>query len=113
MNSILETIKKMIGFGCDYTEFDVDLIVHINSVFSLLAQLGAGKVFSIDGADQTWGDYLGEDLTNLEMLKTYMYMKIRLVFDPPSSSSVLNSMKEFVSEYEWRINVESETPIDN
>lgn len=110
MESILQSIKKLLGIKEDYTEFDIDIITHINSVFAILNQLGVGppKGFYIDGADETWRDYLGDDSTNLNNVKSYVYMKVRLLFDPPQNSAHMEAMKQMSAEYEWRLNIAAE-----
>lgn len=106
-NSILDSVKKILGIPHEYEHFDPDIIMHINSVFMILSQLGVGPEggFSISDETSLWSDFLTDDL-NLESIKTYMYMKVRLMFDPPLSSSVSESINRLVSELEWRINVE-------
>lgn len=104
-NSILDSVKKMIGLTKEYTQFDPDIIMHINTTFGILQQLGAGDDFSIEDDSATWSDYFG-DRTDLEMIKTYIYMKVRLMFDPPQSSSTLQAVKDQIAELEWRINVQ-------
>lgn len=105
-DSILTSIKKLLGIPEDYTHFDVDIIMHINSVFFILMQLGVGpaKGFSIDGAETQWSEFL-TDANQLESVKSYMYLKVRLLFDPPTSSAAIESMNRLISEYEWRLNV--------
>lgn len=105
--SILITIKKMLGLEPDYSPFNTDIIIHINSVFMILRQLGVGPEngFSITGTDETWSDYL-EDISLLEAVKSYIYLKVRIIFDPPSSSSVMDAMQKQIAEYEWRLNVQ-------
>ena len=109
MESILTSIKKLLGIEEDYTHFDADLIMHINSVFMILTQIGVGpsKGFSIQDAETTWYDYLPED-SNLEAVKTFIHLKVRLMFDPPSNSSHTESIKQLISELEWRLNVSAE-----
>lgn len=109
MESILTSVKKMLGITEEYEHFDSDIIMHINSVFMILNQLGVGpsKGFSITDKFAIWEDFLqGEE--NLESVKTYMYMKVKLLFDPPMSSAVMESMKQMISELEWRLNVQAE-----
>ena len=106
--SILGTIKQMLGYSTDaITPFDTQIIVLINSAFSVLIQLGLGQMssFSIKDSMAVWGDILQEG-DNLEDVKTYVYLKTKIVFDPPQSSSALDVMKETIKEYEFRINVE-------
>lgn len=104
--SILNNIKKLLGIAEDYTEFDTDIIILINSAISVLNQLGLGSddTFSITGSTETWSDLLGEH-KDLEMVKNYIYLKVRVVFDPPSQSYVLSAYNEQIKELEWRINV--------
>lgn len=106
MDSILTSIKKLLGIAEDYTNFDMDIIIHINSVFSILTQLGVGpsEGFSISDKRDTWYDFIG-DSTKIELVKTYIYLKVRLVFDPPQSSSVIDAINRTISELEWRLNV--------
>lgn len=106
MESILTSVKKMLGIVEEYEHFDADLIMHINSVFSILNQLGVGpsEGFFISDKAAAWTDFIG-DSQKLELVKSYVYMKVRLIFDPPQSSAVMESMKNIISELEWRINV--------
>lgn len=108
--SILTSIKKKLGITADYTHFDDVIIMDINTVFMTLHQLGVGpeEGFSITDSSDTWDDYLSEG-SNMEAVKTYMYLKVRLLFDPPLSSSVMESMKSSIDEFEWRLNVQAET----
>lgn len=110
MDSILTSIKKMLGSTEDCVDFDVDIIMHINSVFSELTQLGVGpsEGFSIEDDDATWDDYTSDN-QKLNMVKTYIYLKVRLVFDPPSNSAVLASMERTVDKLEFRLTVEAES----
>lgn len=111
MESILTSIKKMLGIEADYTYFDAELIIFINSVFGILHQLGVGPTdapFKIDNASSTWDEFIVND--QIETVKSYMFMKVKLMFDPPQSSAVLSSYKELIQEFEWRCNVNAETP---
>ena len=111
MDSILLSIKKLLGIKADYTNFDQDIIMHINSVFIVLKQLGVGPVegFSISDENSIWDDYIDadEDIT-VSMVKSYMYAKVRLLFDPPLSSALIDALNRTISEFEWRLNVESD-----
>ena len=109
--SILTTIKKLLGLTEDYKVFDQDLILLINNAFFSLNQLGVGPidVFSIDDDQDTWTFFLGVD-TNFEAIKTYIYLKARLVFDPPETSFLLSAIEKQIAELEWRLNVKAETP---
>lgn len=114
MESILTSIKKMLGITEDYEHFDSDLIMHINSVFSILTQLGVGpsEGFSIKDKTDVWSDFIPDD-PKLESVKSYVYMKVKLLFDPPLSSTVMESTNRMISEFEWRLNVQSETENQN
>ena len=105
MESILHTIKKLLGLDPSYPAFDVDVIIGINSAFSTLHQLGVGpkEGFAITGSTETWDDYL-DDYGVLENVKQYIYLKTRYVFDPPTGG-VLTAMDAVIKELEWRINV--------
>ena len=111
MESILTSIKKLLGIPEDVTQFDMDITIHINSVFMILTQLGVGpsEGFSITDADNTWDEFLGTDLSNFEAVKTFIYLKVRLLFDPPASATVTESINRLASEYEWRLNVAAES----
>lgn len=106
--SILADIKKVLGVTECYKAFDDDIIMHINSVFMILQQLGVGPVggFQITGYSETWDDFMSASDENLAGVKTYIAMKVRLIFDPPSSSFVLDSYKKLVDEFEWRLNAQ-------
>lgn len=111
MESILTSIKKLLGITEDYTHFDADLIMHVNSVFMILTQLGVGppEGFRIENEDAVWSDFL-TDSNKLDLVKSYMHLKVKLLFDPPLNSSVIESMNRMISEFEWRLNVAAETP---
>lgn len=110
MESILTSIKKLLGIDSSYTHFDADIIIHINSVFSILNQLGIGppEGFRITGASETWDSYLADEKI-LDDVKTFMYLKVQLAFDPPSISAVLESKTRLASELEWRITIAAES----
>lgn len=110
MESILTSVKKLLGIEDSYTNFDVDIIMHINSVFMILNQLGVGPadMFTISDKYSVWNDFIPDDDPKMEMVKSYMYMKVRLLFDPPDRSAVMDSMTRMVSEFEWRLNVQAE-----
>lgn len=110
MDSILTSIKKLLGITEDYIHFDTDIVMHINSVFSILTQLGVGppEGFYIQDKTTVWDEYI-TDPNKIEMVKSYMYLKVRLLFDPPSSSSVIEAFNKQISEFEWRLNVAVET----
>lgn len=105
-NSIFRTIKSLLGPDANYDVYDNDILIFINSALATLTQLGIGPPtgFRITGERETWQDLLG-DYEDLDSVKSYIYMKVRLVFDPPSNSTVLNAFQEACKEYEWRLNV--------
>ena len=109
MDSILTSIKKLLGIAEEYTQFDVDIIKHINTVFMILTQMGVGpsKGFRISDKTAIWSDYI-PDGQNLDSVKSYIHLKVKLLFDPPLSSSVMECMKQLISELEWRLYTESE-----
>lgn len=113
MESILISIKKLLGIAEDYTHFDMDLIIHINSVLMVLTQLGIGPAggFLISDDSATWSKFL-DDETQIEAVKSYVFLKVKLLFDPPSSSSVSESYNRMINEFEWRLNVAVETPMN-
>ena len=110
MESILTSIKKMLGLTEEYKHFDVDIITHINSTFRVLHQLGVGpsKVFRITDEDDIWSDFIDADCEGFDEVKTYVYQRVKLLFDPPLSSAHLSALKETVAEFEWRLQIESE-----
>lgn len=113
MASILNSIKKMLGVSDEDTNFDQDIIININSVLMFINQLGIGPEtgFTISDATATWEELIGERL-DLEAVKTYVYLKVRLLFDPPQSAFVLESIERQISQIEWRLNVQAEPPIE-
>lgn len=109
MESILTSVKKLLGIDEEYEHFDADIIMHINSVFSILTQLGVGpsEGFSIEDKTVTWDEYFSE-AGEYHSVKTYIYLKVRLLFDPPTSSAVMEAMNRQISEFEWRLNAVAE-----
>jgi len=105
-DSILDSTKKNIGLDADYTAFDPDVIMHINSVFFTLNQLGIGPEagFAIEDSAAVWSDFLGSD-PRLNAVKTYVTLRVRLLFDPPATSFTIESMERQIEELEWRLNV--------
>ena len=110
LESILTSIKKLLGIAENYTNFDADIIMHINSVFMILTQLGVGpsEGFRIEDDTAIWSDYITEK-DNLDAVKSYIHLKVKLLFDPPLNSAVIESTNRLISELEWRLNVESES----
>lgn len=109
-DSILVSVKKVLNLSADNTDFDTDILMHINSVLSILQQLGIGPDdgYYIEDANATWTDYLGEDANHIAMTKSYVCAKVRILFDPPVSSAVMQSLERVCSEFEWRANVAAE-----
>lgn len=112
MDSILTTIKDMLGIAEEDTHFDRAITRHINSAFMTLHQLGVGpcKCFKVTSKDQTWYDFLGES-GDFETVKTYIYLKVKISFDPPTNAFVMDAMERQSKEDEWRLNVQAE--LDN
>ena len=110
MQSILQSIKKLLGISSEDTSFYQDIIMHINSVFSVLTQLGVGpeEGFYIENDYALWTDFMDEG-AKLESIKSYVYLKVKLMFDPPLSSTVIESINRTISELEWRINLDAES----
>lgn len=110
MESILTSIKKLLGPTEEYDHFDPDIIMHINSVLSNLTLLGVGPAegFAIQDEKDTWDEFIKDD-PRLNHVKTYVYLRVRLVFDPPSSSAVIEAMKKEIDKLEWLLNVAAET----
>lgn len=108
-NSILKSTKKIIGIDPSDTTFDLDIITHINSAFSTLAQLGIGPAvgFAIEDDTAVWSDLIGTDLTR-NSVRTYVYLKVRLIFDPPATSYTQAALEKQIEELEWRISVNRE-----
>lgn len=106
MDSILITIKRLLGISDYCDQFDTEVIVHINSALMVLNQLGVGPPggFMITSNAETWADFLGDN-KQIESVKTYIYMKVKLIFDPPQSSAAIDSMNQLIKEFEWRLNV--------
>lgn len=106
--SILNSVKKLIGVSESDPSFDVDIMLHINSVFSTLFQLGIGpdEGFQIEDDSATWDTFMTDN--RLNFIKTYVYLKVRLLFDPPQTSFVIDSIQKQIAELEWRINVQRE-----
>lgn len=108
MEYILPSIKKLLGINPEYTAFDTDIIIHINTVFGILNQLGIGPDggFSIEHGYETWADYTTAE--NENMVRTFVYLKVRLMFDPPTSSVLMDSINNTLAELEWRLYLEAD-----
>jgi hypothetical protein len=111
--SILKSTKKILGIADDYTAFDLDIITHINAAFSILDQLGVGPEggFFIEDEVATWNDFLAPS-NQLNLVRTYVFLKVRHLFDPPTTSFLIEATEKQIKEYEWRLNVfrEDELP---
>lgn len=107
---ILETIKLMLGPDVSDETFDTDIIVHINTALSTLTQLGVGPAdgYAIEGYSETWDDFIGSNNPKLQGVISYVYLRVRLLFDPPSSSSVAAGMEKTIDQLEWRLSVAKE-----
>lgn len=112
LDSILNSIKKLLGLDQTYTVFDTDLIIHINSVFMILTQLGVGpeQGYKITGALNVWSEFTNNDLL-MESVKSYVYLKVRLMFDPPQNSTHMQAIQSQISELEWRLNVANDVEV--
>ena len=104
--SILNSTKKILGLASDYTAFDLDIITHINTAFSTLTQLGVGPAagFMIEDASTNWVDFLGDADPQLNSVKSYVFLRVRLLFDPPATSYLINAYEDQIRELEWRLN---------
>lgn len=107
-DSILNSVKKMLGIEPDYTDFDLDIMIQINAALFTLGQLGVGPSdgYEITGPNETYDDYLGEGNKEKNQIKTYLFCKTKMGFDPPQSSVVLEAFKQLIQEAEWRLNVQ-------
>lgn len=110
VESILETIKKMLGLPKDEVSFDTDILVHINMVFSNLTQMGIGpeEGFTITGYDETWSQFITSDPLKTQQIKSYIYLKVKTVFDPSANSNVAEAFNKTIAELEYRLYVEEE-----
>lgn len=113
-SSILNSIKKLLCITEEQTDFDRDIIMHINTVFTILNEMGVGPAegFVIDDASAVWSNYI-TDRRKFDKIKTYMYLKVRMYFDPPQNSSHAEAIKQQISELEWRLNASAEDEKEN
>lgn len=109
MDSILVSVKKLLGIDAEYTIFDPDIIIHINTAFAVLNQLGVGpeEGFMIESDSEVWDNYIVD--YNFMMAKTFVFLKVKIAFDPPSSTALLESMNRQLDELTWRLEVEGHT----
>lgn len=115
MDSILTSIKGLLGITEECEQFDGQLIIHINTVFRILKRMGVGpsEGFSIEDSEAIWDDFFDDDTDeNLEDVKTYVYLKVKMIFDPPTSSALMEAMKENIKELEWTLNFEADAMAD-
>lgn len=107
-DSILDTTKRQLGLDPEDDSFDIEIIMHINSIFFVLQQLGVGPVlgFSIIDRSDLWSAFVGADQINA--VRTYMGLKVRLIFDPPTTGPATEAMERQASQMEWRLNVHME-----
>lgn len=106
IDSILDSIKQQLGIGLDDTSFDKELVLHINGALMVMTQLGVGpdKGFRITGINETWAQFLGER-TDLELVKSDVFLRVKLIFDPPTNSFLVNAINDQIKENDWRIEV--------
>lgn len=106
-DSILESIKDAAGIGTDDVAFDAELLLHINTTFVILREIGVGPdtPFIVSDYSANWHDFVDDD-NIIPMIKSYVALKVRVLFDPPTSSAYMNAIQESIKEYEWRLNVE-------
>lgn len=112
MDSILTSIKKLLGPSAEDTHFDPDIIMHINTVLADLNELGVGpdEGFAIEDETACWDEFIPEEsLKKLNNVKTYIYLRVKLLFDPPANSAVIESMNKQIDKLEWRLNVAAES----
>lgn len=113
MDSILTSVKLMLGITAECTDFDAQIMTHINAVLMVLNQNGVGpeEGFIVTSDMQTWDEFIGYAAYNMQAVKTYVYCKVKLIFDPPQSSSHLEALKNTAAELEWRLNIQADTNI--
>lgn len=106
MDSILTSIKKLLGIQESYTHFDQDIIMDINTAFGILTQIGIGPStgFSIIDSTAEWSEFI-TDIRHLELIRSYIHLKVKLLFDPPLNSSLIEVINRQISELEWRISI--------
>lgn len=112
MESILTSIKLLLGITEDYEAFDQQIIAHINSVFMILTQLGVGPPdgFMITSKVDTWNKFVSDE-KKMQLVKSYTYLKVKMLFDPPSTSAVMDSTNRMINEFEWRLNSQAESKL--
>lgn len=108
--SILTSTKKILGISEDYVAFDLDIITHINTALSILTQIGIGPVegFAIEDADTEWEEFIGDDKRFIS-IRSYVYLKVRQLFDPPTTSYLIDAVEKQIRELEWRLSSNRES----
>jgi len=111
--SILNSTKKILGLDESYEAFDLDIITHINAAFFILSQLGVGPTngFMIEGSDEEWGGFVSDN-NNIHLVKTYIFLKVRMLFDPPTTSFLIDAYKQQLEQYEWRLSISHESEVN-
>ena len=111
MESILDTIKQLLGIPIEDESFDIDIKTHINTSTMILSQIGIGPKngFTVTSKDQLWTDYIDSSTINLEGVKQYIYLKTKIIFDPPTNSTTIDAINKSLSELEWRMQLSVET----
>lgn len=108
-DSILDSIKKLLGLSKTNKDFDTDIIIYINTVLMILNQLGVGKEgFIIKDNSTTWDEFI-DDESNFSAIKSYIHLRVKLLFDPPLNSALIEAIKESIRELEWRLNIQAES----
>lgn len=109
-NSILDNTKQILGIAADYLAFDINIIMHINGTFFTLKQLGIGPTngYVITDATATWDAFISDDFTMQAVVKSYVYLRVRLIFDPPTTSYLIKAVEDQIQQLEWRMNVQRE-----
>lgn len=110
--SILVSIKKLLGIAEEYDAFDADIIMHINSVFTILRQIGVGPSFTVEDDTTTWEEYLSESsaMEQFASIKSFIYLKVRMLFDPPTNGTLVGAINEQLKELEYRLYAEAHWP---
>lgn len=113
IDGILDTIKKLLGIDEDDDSFDIDIIIIINSITPILGQMGIGPSngYIVTSKEDKWSDYISDSEINLEGIKNYIFIKTKLIFDPPTNSTTIESFNKVLSELEWRMMLSVETDI--
>lgn len=108
--SILNSVKKVLGIAAEYLAFDQDIMMHINTALATLTQLGVGPAtgFTVDNADDDWSDFIDPTDHQYNAVKSYVFLRVRMLFDPPQTSYLINAQTDQIKELEWRLNVHRE-----